>query len=186
MRALIITALFGLTALADQLLSRNFPHLIIPLNSYDPNTPVNTQTSFIIQKGIWTEFSFDVPSTAATYCRFGFTISLDPVRGAPWALWGTADPFLVNVAELPNDSINKDKDTWNKHPQPIGNVATLAVYKSGATNFTWQKPISCQKGQVAQFLLQPAQPDADGGLTWYELTDPLHGITYDMFLPGEE
>lgn len=76
-----------------------------------------------------------------------------------------------------------DKDTtWNNQPESLLNVATLAVYKSGYTNFTWSMPVICQKGEVATFLLQPAEPDRqwDSGLEWYELDYP-HGITYDMF-----
>jgi hypothetical protein len=81
---------------------------------------------------------------------------------------------------LPTDK----NTTFNNQPKPLSNAASLAVYKSGYTNITWSRPINCENGQVASFLLQPAEPwrQWDSGLTWYELDYP-HGITYDMYVP---
>ena len=60
------------------------------------------------------------------------------------------------------------------------------MYKSGFSNITWYKSIDCQKGQVAQFLLQPAEPynQPDASLTWFELDyEPPNSITYDLYGP---
>ncbi|KAF2451328.1 hypothetical protein P171DRAFT_425839 [Karstenula rhodostoma CBS 690.94] len=184
MRAAFFPGLFGLTALAETVV-HDFPHLVIPLDSTAPDKAYNTQETFTISNLNWTAANWDVPSNGAIYCKIGFTINTDPQRGAPWNIWGVDDnePYLINVAELPNDSIKKNT-TYANQPKPLDNVATLAVYKSGYTNFTWSRPLVCQKGQVASFLLQPAEPQRqwDSGLSWYELDYP-HGITYDMYVP---
>ncbi|KAK3202851.1 hypothetical protein GRF29_154g985611 [Pseudopithomyces chartarum] len=190
MRAILLTS-FGFTVLADKLWSRNFPHLIIPLRADAPFTPQGTAKSFEVSKEVWSAASWDVPLlTAATYCGLGFSINQDPKLGAPWELSGVEDDeaFLINISELPNDSLNKDKDTWDSHPwpQPNSAVGILAVYKSGFSNITWYTPIDCQRGQVAQFLLQPSEPynQPDAKLTWFELDyHPPHGITYDLYGP---
>lgn len=75
--------------------------------------------------------------------------------------------------------MNKDTDTWNKRPQPIGWVASVELDHAGKVTITGGT-VPCKKGQPNQFLLYPGS-DRDFGLTWFELTDPLHGITYDMY-----
>lgn len=63
MRTALVPALFGLTALADQLIKRDFPHLIIPLDSNAPDTAYNTQSSFRVAKGV------GLPTFALIMCR---------------------------------------------------------------------------------------------------------------------
>ena len=142
-----------------------------PSSKPPPSNPSHTQQ-------IFTEISFDVPSNGANYCQLAFTISTDPTRSAPWTLWGVA-PYRFNISSLP-PTINKDTDTWNNRPQPIEWVATVELDNQGNTK-VFSNGVVCAKGQVAQFLLYPENPERDFGLVWFELTDPLHGITYEMY-----
>ncbi|KAJ4352375.1 uncharacterized protein N0V89_007723 [Didymosphaeria variabile] len=104
MRAAFLSVLFGLTALAKPTVYRAFPHLVIPLDSFAPDKAYNTQQSFHVSKGEqnWTAANWDVPSNAAVYCQLGFTINMDPSRGAPWTIWGVDDnePFMISIAQL--------------------------------------------------------------------------------------
>jgi hypothetical protein len=101
------------------------------------------------------------------------------VRGAPWSVWGP-EPFKFNISSLP-PKINKDKDTWNSHPASIEWIASVEVWRDGGVKLTGGQWFSCSKGQVAQYLLQPADLEKEGGLKWFELDDPLHGLTYNMY-----
>lgn len=44
-------ALIGLT-LAEQLISRNYPHLIVPVDRNQPDTPLGTQKYFKIEPNV--------------------------------------------------------------------------------------------------------------------------------------
>lgn len=53
MRALALCPLlFGLRSLADTLISRNFPHLIIPVSRLEPDRVFNTQEEFDIERDV--------------------------------------------------------------------------------------------------------------------------------------
>ncbi|KAL5382465.1 hypothetical protein DPSP01_006564 [Paraphaeosphaeria sporulosa] len=214
MRAVILSVVFGLGVLADALY-RDYPHLIIPLDAKAPDKAYGTVPTFHISNDNWTAANWDVPNNNATRCQLGFTINTDENRGAPWSLWGVNDDeaYLINIVALENDSISALSFSFSQHylhasfifliayqlnllptepnttfislPKSGVTVATLAVKSSGDTNLTMVKELVCQKGQVASFLLQPADPlrQWDSGLSWYELDYP-HGITYEMYLPN--
>lgn len=120
-----------------------------------------------------------MPSNGATFCGFDFVINTDFRRGAPWKLWG-GDSYKFNISSLP-PQINKDTDSWNKRPSPIEWIATVEVFNNGAVKMVGGQWFACAKGQVAQYLLHPADLNKEGGLTWYELDDPLHGLIYNMY-----
>lgn len=94
-------------------------------------------------------------------------------------MWG-GDSFKFNISALP-PKVNKDADTWNTRPSPIEWVATIQVWATGGVSMSGGEWFACKKGEIAQFLVYPADLDKEGGLTWYELEDPLHGLTYNMY-----
>lgn len=57
----------------------------------------------------------------------------------------------------------------------------MEVWRNGGVKFTGGQWFACSKGQVAQYLLHPADLEQEGGLNWFELDDPLHGLTYVMY-----
>ncbi|KAJ4310302.1 hypothetical protein N0V94_008512 [Neodidymelliopsis sp. IMI 364377] len=178
----LLPLLFGLPSFGA-LVSRQFPHLIVPVDANAPDKAYGTQLSGAITQQKYTEISFDVPSNDAQWCQLQFFLNTNPMKGAPWTLWGQA-PYQFNVSSLPS-TINKDTDTWNKRPQPIKTLATVTLTHSGNASISGGAVYPCPKGQVAQFLLHPASDDRDFGLTWFELDYPSseggpHGITFDM------
>ncbi|KAF2020177.1 hypothetical protein BU24DRAFT_489990 [Aaosphaeria arxii CBS 175.79] len=178
MRTFFIASLaFGISTTAKDLVERRLPSLIVPLSKYQADVPQNTQKKVYIDHNIFTEVSFDVPSNNATECKLGFYINTEPTRGAPWTIWGEA-PYLFDVLRL-RPIMNKDADTWNRHPEIDGWAATVEVSKSGDVNIFGGR-LPCVKGEAAQFLLTPGS-ERDFGLNWFELKDPLHGITYEMY-----
>ena len=126
-----------------------------------------------------------MPSNGASWCNIGFTLWTDPASevSTPWERWGD-NPYLFNISTL-DRVINKDTDTWRNRPNPVDWVATIAVENSGKVTTTGGD-IRCQKGQAVSFLLHPFNLAGDGGLKWFELDIPLHGIThgitYDMYV----
>ncbi|PSN62265.1 hypothetical protein BS50DRAFT_453004, partial [Corynespora cassiicola Philippines] len=171
-------------AAASTLLGREFPHLIVPVKRTEPDRPFGTQylgpssigAKRLTPSQVYTEISFDVPSNAASWCSL--SVFIDPETQAPWTLWGSK-PFRFNVSALP-PKMSEHKDSWNGRPQPHAWVATVEVGNAAGAAVIDGGTFACAKGQVAQFLLHPAT-DGDGGLTWFELDRPLHGITYDMY-----
>ncbi|KAF2799884.1 hypothetical protein K505DRAFT_230155 [Melanomma pulvis-pyrius CBS 109.77] len=173
----LIPALYGLQTVSAALISRNFPHLIVPVNANTPDTVYGTKYEANIEQTVHTEISFDVPSNGAISCKLGFAFSLDPNIGAPWYVWGDS-PFSFNISTI-DRPINKDTDTWNNHPKPVYWVATVDVEPSGRITISGGY-VNCWKGRPVQFLLYPAS-NAPGGIKWFELNNPLHGITFDMY-----
>ncbi|OAG08547.1 uncharacterized protein CC84DRAFT_1174006 [Paraphaeosphaeria sporulosa] len=180
MRAVILSVVFGLGVLADALY-RDYPHLIIPLDAKAPDKAYGTVPTFHISNDNWTAANWDVPNNNATRCQLGFTINTDENRGAPWSLWGVNDDeaYLINIVALENDSI-KPNTTFISLPKSGVTVATLAVKSSGDTNLTMVKELVCQKGQVASFLLQPADPlrQWDSGLSCVRLCQSVQTAGY--------
>ncbi|KAF2279442.1 uncharacterized protein EI97DRAFT_455688 [Westerdykella ornata] len=176
-----VPLLFGLSALADTLVDRQFPHLIIPVDKREPDRVFGTQFSGRIEQAVHTEISFDVPSNnGATHCRLNFYINTDPSKNAPRTLWGEA-PYRFNISSIEH-RMDKDRDTWNNRPRITGYVGQVELTHSGSVTTTGLH-VPCWKGQVAQYVLYPDDPDRDFGYTWFELDyDPPHGITYEMFV----
>ncbi|KAH6614320.1 ubiquitin 3 binding protein But2 C-terminal domain-containing protein [Boeremia exigua] len=180
--SLLLPALFGLPSLG-LLVSRQFPHLIIPVDADAPDRAYGTQLTAAITQQKYTEISFDIPSNDASYCQLNFFLNTNRLKGAPWSLWGQA-PYKFNISSLP-PTINKDLDTWNSRPQPLRTLATVTLTHGGNVTLTGGSVYPCSKGQVAQFLLHPASDDREFGLSWFELDYPAseggpHGITFDM------
>ncbi|KAF1362718.1 hypothetical protein EJ07DRAFT_105857 [Lizonia empirigonia] len=178
----LLPILFSVPSLGV-LVSRQFPHLIIPVDADAPDQAFGTQLSGKITQQQYTEISFDVPSNDAEYCQLQFFINTNTTKGAPWTLYGQA-PYQFNISSLP-PTINKDTDTWNSRPQPIKTVATVTLSYSGNATVSGGAVYPCPKGQVSQFLLHPASDDRDFGFTWFELDYPAaeggpHGIVFDM------
>ncbi|KAF2703636.1 hypothetical protein K504DRAFT_391808 [Pleomassaria siparia CBS 279.74] len=159
-----------------ELIDTQFPHLIIPVSSLEPNKALGTSFQGDIEQSIYTEILFDIPSNTAQWCRLNFHIALD---SAPWEFWGDV-PFRFNISTV-DGTFNKSTDTWYNRPSPVEWIATVEVTHDGKVNFLFGSYglVSCTKGQPANFLLYPATA-APGGLRWFELTSPLHGITYEL------
>ncbi|KAF2178648.1 hypothetical protein K469DRAFT_642669 [Zopfia rhizophila CBS 207.26] len=181
----VVPLLFFLHAYAATLVDRQFPHLIVPVKQDEPDRAFNTQYSgeIAVKAGahqVYTEISFDVPTNAAQTCNLAFTIA--PANG-PWTLSGdpAAGPLVFNISSLPNASINKDKDTWNSRPKSQEWVASVEVAYNGNVKLTGGSVV-CAKGSAQQFVMYPGSA-RDFGLTWFELTQPLHGVTYEMYVP---
>jgi hypothetical protein len=160
----------------------DFPHLIIPLKQDTPDSIYGTQTTGEVSNSVYTEVSFDVPNDVpASICRINFAINTDPAKNAPRTLTGQAPyTFFVYHTEA---TIDKDKDTWNSHPEITNYVATITLTQGGDVTVKdgW---FDCPKGNVAQFLLVP-QGTRAFRYTWYELNYPAsaggpHGITLEM------
>ncbi|KAF1955803.1 hypothetical protein CC80DRAFT_505118 [Byssothecium circinans] len=175
----LVPVLFGLPSLCG-LIDRQFPHLIVPVDKSRPNVAINTQKSFDIERDIYTEFLFDVPASSGAFCDLRLTINTEPNRGAPWQIWGPAEPFVFNVSTV-SRPINKDKDTWSNHPAIKDWVATYRVYKNGHVEQIGGQYFQCAKGNVSEFIAHPVDLTREGGLKFYELDEPLHGFTYEAF-----
>jgi hypothetical protein len=204
MHALSFLPLLLATPSASELLNRQFPHLIIPVNGAEPNRAYGTQLTGNITQQVrlpalpfllptsppaypslqkYTEISFDIPSNAATSCQLNFFINTFPSINAPWYLWGEP-PYQFNISSLP-PAINKDTDTWNSRPKPVATIATVTLSKNGSASISGGAVEPCLKGQVSQFLLHPASEDREFGFEWFELDYPealggAHGIVFDM------
>ncbi|KAF2645576.1 hypothetical protein P280DRAFT_442211 [Massarina eburnea CBS 473.64] len=172
--------LFGLPSFCG-IVDTQFAHLIVPLNKAIPDTAINTQKSFDIERDIYTEFLFDVPNSDAIWCNLHLTINTDATRGAPWHVWGLEEPFVFNVSTL-SRPINKDADTWNNHPTPKDSVAQFKVYNNGVVEQHGGQWLTCPKGNTAEFIAHPADVKKEGGFTIYELDEPLHGLTYEAWV----
>jgi hypothetical protein len=48
----LVPLLFGVQSLAQGLISRNFPHLIVPINKATPDTAKGTQKEFDIERDV--------------------------------------------------------------------------------------------------------------------------------------
>jgi hypothetical protein len=182
MRAISLLPIFFAIPSLATLQYVDFPHLIIPLNSNKPDTALGTQHSGQVSNQVHTEISFDVRADIpAAICRINFHLNLNPTKNAPWTLYGNP-PYEVKVTRL-RPTINKDKDTWNSRPATTGYVATIRLQSDGSVQVQdgW---FDCPKGNVAQFLLTPANGNGMG-LTWFELDYSAaeggpHGITLEM------
>jgi hypothetical protein len=194
----LFPVLCSLQAVTAGILSRQLPHLIIPVNTNSPNTPAGTKFEGNVQQIVslhifslhslfpltpdqtYTEVLFDVPSNGATWCQLDFDIYVDASgahsEGAPWHVWD-ANPFKFNISSL-DRTINKDTDTWFNRPNTVDVVAHIEVFSNGKV-VVHGGGVPCLKGQPNSFLLYPADNQI-GGLTWFELDNPLHGISYIM------
>ncbi|KAF3003429.1 hypothetical protein E8E13_001476 [Curvularia kusanoi] len=184
MRSLTLTPiLFALPSLSE-LVNRQFPHLIIPVNANEPDRAYNTQLTGNITQQIYTEISFDIPSNTATFCQLNFYLNTLPEIGAPWSLSGDP-PFTFNISSLPANSINKDTDTWKKRPSPIKTIATVTLTQAGNATIKGGAVVPCPKGQTSQFLLHPGSDERAFAFNWFELDYPAseggpHGVVFDM------
>jgi hypothetical protein len=177
----LIPLLFAIPSLAT-LQHVEFPHLIIPLNKNHANTAYGTQKNSTVSDYIWTEISFDVPADVpAAICRVNFNLNLNPVKKAPWKVYGNP-PYDIEVRRL-EPTINKDKDTWNASAFIKEYVATILISKEGTVEVLdgW---FECPKGDVAQFIMLPTAP-LGMDFSWFELDYPWseggpHGITLEM------
>ncbi|CAI6342248.1 unnamed protein product [Periconia digitata] len=180
----IIPALFALPSLGA-LIDRQFPHLVVPLNKSLENVPINTQKSFDIERDVWTEFLFDVPYNNAVWCNLHLTVNTDPTRGAPFSVWGSQNDeafYVFNVSTI-SRHINKDADTWRNHPAIKDWVATFKVWNNGYVDQIGGTYFSCAKNNIAEFIAHPADLRKPGGFSIFELYDPVHGFTYEGFVP---
>jgi hypothetical protein len=109
-------------------------------------------------------FSFDAQNTAANRCTIAFELNTNASLWSPWKLWGVA-PFTFNVSHI-DPTMNKDKDTWNDRPSVGDWVATIEIGHDGVHQIT-SNDVPCVKGDVDQYLVQPADAERDFGLTWY-------------------
>ncbi|KAF2690541.1 hypothetical protein K458DRAFT_289863 [Lentithecium fluviatile CBS 122367] len=162
---------------------RQFPHLIIPIKRFEPNTAFGTKTEFDIERDIWTETLFDMPDVQnAIFCTLDFQLFVNGESDPPFKLWG-AEPYVFNVTEL-SSVPNKDTDSWNHRPAAMagGYVANIQVWRNGTSKVTGGQWMACGKSKTTvQYLLHPADPYRDGGITWFELDQPLHGLTYTVY-----
>jgi hypothetical protein len=62
--------------------------------------------------------------------------------------------------------MNQYKDTWNSHPKHMDYVGQIEVTHEGGFNHS-EMGVPCFKGEVAQFVLYPDNPDRDFGFNWY-------------------
>ena len=202
MHTLSLLPILFATLSISELVSRQFPHLIIPVNANEPNRAYGTQLTGNITQQVplpllsppstaqnspslqkYTEISFDIPSNAPTSCTLNFFINTLADVNAPWTLSGQA-PYQFNISSLP-PAINKDTDTWNSRPAPIKTIATVTLGKDGNVSISGGAVEPCPKGQVSQFLLHPASEEREFGFEWFELDYPEsmgggHGIVFDM------
>lgn len=202
MHTLSLLPILFATLSISELVSRQLPHLIIPVNANEPNRAYGTQLTGNITQQVplpllsppstaqnspslqkYTEISFDIPSKAATSCTLNFFINTLADVNAPWTLSGQA-PYQFNISSLP-PAINKDTDTWNNRPAPIKTIATVTLGKDGNVSISGGAVEPCPKGQVSQFLLHPASEEREFGFEWFELDYPEsmgggHGIVFDM------
>ena len=124
-----------------------------------------------------------MPVNNAAICRLAFYINLDPNKNAPRSLSGDP-PYTFNISRL-EPKINKDADTWNTHPIVTDYYATFELTQAGAVKTVYSKWFECPKGNVAQFLMQPAS-DRAFGYYWFELDYPAaqggtHGVVLEMY-----
>ncbi|KAF2119101.1 ubiquitin 3 binding protein But2 [Lophiotrema nucula] len=178
---LLAPVLFGLSTMAQGLIDRQFPHLMVPIKQDAPSTvfgTVFTAEVSQVQGGgsrVLTEFIFDVPPHDATDCRLNFFINKD----SPHAIWGDGD-FYMHV-HLLNGIPDKTKDTWNSHPGTGRLVATIKVTTDNQASIVDGGAVPCYKDETANFIITPADPAKYGGFNWFELDKPLHGLTYEMY-----
>jgi hypothetical protein len=175
--------LFALPTFAE-LRYVDFPHLLIPLVRSDPDKAYGTKPDATVSNDILTELSFDVrgdiPNVAI--CRINFHINTDKNKNAPKELKGIP-PLQFQVTRL-EPEINKDTDTYNDHPSPLGNaMATITLHTDWSVEVKdgW---FACPFGGVAQFILHPVGAK-NFNYSWYELDYPEseggpHGITLEM------
>lgn len=81
--------------------------------------------------------------------------------------------------------MNKNTDTWNNHPAVTDLMATFEIDHAGTVTSRGTKWFVCPKGQVAQFVMTPAN-NRDFSFYWYELNYPdsdggPHGVTLEMW-----
>ncbi|KAF1993658.1 hypothetical protein P154DRAFT_549442 [Amniculicola lignicola CBS 123094] len=154
----LIPVFLGLRALAATLVDQQFPHLIVPLKQDAPSTAFGTKYEAELSisasgsSQVYTEISFDVPPTAASSCNLAFDVNTSPAWG-PWILSGQ-EPITFNISSL-EPKVNKDTDSWNSRPKTTGYVGTVEVWYNGNVKVSGGQ-VECKKGQVAQFLLYPA------------------------------
>lgn len=130
----------------------------------------------------YTEINFDVPVNDAAICRLAFKINTSPAKNAPRALAGEA-PYTISISRLAPE-INKDADTWNKHPEITEYYATFSLAQSGQVSEVYSKWFECPKGQIAQFVVQPGSTK-DFSYYWFELDYKSeeggpHGVVLEM------
>ncbi|KAH9874306.1 hypothetical protein IAQ61_003495 [Plenodomus lingam] len=129
------------------------------------------------------EISFDVPDNEAAICRLNFLINTSPQKNAPYSLSGMP-PYALNISRL-QPTINKDTDTWNSRPNVTDYMATYLLTQAGSVSTAFSKWFPCPKGQIAQFLLLPADEERDFEYYWFELDYPKqdggpHGVVLEM------
>jgi len=130
----------------------------------------------------YTEISFDVPSNEAAICRLAFKINTSPAKNAPRALSGEA-PYIISISRL-DPGINKDTDTWNRHPKVTEYYASFSLTQEGTVSEVYSKWFECPKGQIAQFVLHPGST-RDISYYWFELDYKSeeggpHGVVLEM------
>jgi hypothetical protein len=177
----LLPVLFALGSIAE-LQHFEFPHLLVPLKQATPDSAYGTRTTGEVSNSVHTEVSFDVPADMpAAICRINFHVNTNPAKNAPRALSGQAPyTFLVHRIE---SAIDKDKDTWNSHPEIMYQIGKITLTQSGGVTVEndW---FQCPKGDLAQFMLMP-ENDRAFKYSWFELDYPAeaggaHGITLEM------
>jgi hypothetical protein len=101
---------------------------------------------------------------SVTYCRLAFYLNLDPIKKAPWELWGEP-PYRFNISSIERN-MNQWTDTWNNRPKKTGFVGQVELDMDGNVSYE-EMGVPCFKGEVAQYVLYPDDPDRDFGFTWY-------------------
>ncbi|ORY18346.1 ubiquitin 3 binding protein But2 [Clohesyomyces aquaticus] len=183
MRSIIlIPALFALQPLGA-LIDIQFPHAIVPLIQAHPDYPHGTQ--FTAQVGItggdhqiYTEVNFDIPPNNAKTCRLNFHL-VTPNKDPQQATLTGNPPYVIEVAAL-DPVMNTNTDTWNNRPAVKGGkVATIEIQMDGSAVVTGGY-VPCASGTWTQFLIYPGSTRTLG-LTWFEMSNPLNGITYELY-----
>ncbi|KAF1815367.1 hypothetical protein P152DRAFT_479305 [Eremomyces bilateralis CBS 781.70] len=187
-----LAALVSVTAAQATLVDTLFPHLLIPVHHKYPDTAYGTQ--FFGEVGTYPNgdemghlvdmvILFDMPDDFKrnTYHHCSVAFHLDNVTDN----WSVEPPepadarysFLVyQLQTLPD--IN---DTWNT-ARSFGERPAASIHISpGGEVVVESDQLACGGGEwdTASFIMIPTDDRAK--VWWYELSDPVNGITYQMF-----
>ncbi|KAF1839402.1 hypothetical protein BDW02DRAFT_150882 [Decorospora gaudefroyi] len=187
----LLPVLFGIPSLATHI-DTLFPHLLIPLKSWEPNTAFPTEpdayVTYSSRTGAqqWTAINFDVPNNNAIMCRLRFLVNTNFAMNAPFALYGTPD-FTINISRIKPELVN-GVTTWDNRPPITDFYDSYTLMQDADGKATVRENVSewflCPKGNVAQFVMHPGS-QRDLMLYWYELdyspeNGGPHGIVLEM------
>ncbi|TGZ85114.1 hypothetical protein EX30DRAFT_337521 [Ascodesmis nigricans] len=119
---------------------------------------------------------FDVPAGAGNTCFIKFELP----KKVPYAYeWTVLGPGKIDVWSLKNPFVNCQV-SWNNRPEKVPGPAFQITQPSGPNGgkaTVTGAGIPCKKGQRQDFELTIRADNLPGFFDWYELNDPVAGIT---------